>query len=75
MTEDIQTMESTSKAKQPRPGTGRKRRTLILDEFLWDRLKAIEEETGAGPSFTARRILSKALLDEATEGCVPQQEA
>jgi hypothetical protein len=48
-----------------RPASHKKTRrcTVILDETLWDRLKQIEEETGAGPSFTARRILGEALFD------------
>jgi hypothetical protein len=69
-------MGSNAKAKSPRQGTIRKRRTLILDEFLWDRLKEIEETTGAGPSFTARRILAKALIhDDPTHEGIPHREA
>lgn len=46
----------TIQANSPRQG-GLRPTTLYLRSDHWDLLKAIQQETGASPSFTARKLL------------------
>lgn len=43
------------------PRQGYRPTTLNLRPDQWDRLRAIEAETGASPSFTVRRLLDTKL--------------
>jgi hypothetical protein len=44
------------------PRQGYRPTTLNLRPDQWDRLRAIEQKTGASPSFTVRRLLDTKLL-------------
>ncbi len=61
-------MSQQVKAKEPRPGEKQRRTTLSLSPSLWDDLKAIEEETGARPSVTVRRMLEQAIRERKKVG-------
>ncbi len=53
-------MNKTTKAKSPRPGKCRPT-TLSLTDEIWEDLRQIEQETGARPSVTVRRLLEQSL--------------
>jgi len=55
-------MNTSMKAKPPRPGTARSRpTTLSLTDELWEGLREMERETGAKPSVIVRRLLESAI--------------
>jgi hypothetical protein len=59
---DVPEMGIKTKAKSPRPGIIRKRRTTLnLDDFLWGKLKDVERKSGAPMSVTVRRMLREAF--------------
>ena len=47
--------------KPTKPRQGYRPTTLYLRSDQWDRLQAIEQETGASPSFTVRKLLDTKL--------------
>lgn len=51
---------------KPKPSEDDRKRstTLSLPTSIWNRLKAIEEKTGARPSVTATRLLQASLPEE-----------
>jgi len=55
-------MNTSMKAKPPRPGTARSRpTTLSLTDELWEGLQKMERETGVKPSVIVRRLLATAI--------------
>ena len=65
-------MATQAKPKPPRPGDDALRPTnLVLTEGIWKCLQAVERETGASPSWTARQILSRALARRASSQSGP----
>lgn len=54
----------TVQKSRPTAESPKRPTTLSLPQSIWDRLKAIEQETGARPSVTATRILQRDLEPE-----------